>query len=450
MLAVQTGAATVDITPPVGLAMGGYGARQGVAAGIHDPLLVRTLVFADGHTQIVWAVCDLVAAWPDIVDAARRHIERDFGIPPAHVLVAATHTHSGPAGLSDRVDAAYVDVTARKIAGSVAVARDRLRPVSLKIGSADVPTIGQNRRHPDGPTDPEAMVLLAAPPGGGVVATLVNHATHATVLESDNLLYSADFPGAAARAVERAVGGTAVYLQGACGDVNPVWMRHDFEEVQRVGGILGAAAVRTVHELRPVGEGQWAVNLSWTEEISEEPVPGTMLTDVRLAAVSAGVDLPRRVVDAPEDIEREIVELEAELGRAGDDIGRRRALRPRLNQLRMELFPHAGRGRGLPGGRTERAEVQAFRLGAECVLVSLPGEFFAGTGLRIRRELARDGVAHVLIAGYANQYLGYVPPAVEFPAAGYEVGCARFEPDAARMVEDAAIAAARQALARVL
>src|SRR5207237_728155 len=147
------------------------------------------------------------------------------------------------------------------------IACRRMQPVTLKYGESQVSTISQNRRHPDGPIETTGKVLLAAPDGGGpAVATLLNYACHATVLEHDNLCYSADFPGAAARTVERAAGGVCVYVQGACGDINPVWMRHDFAEVERVGGILGAAAARTAHELRPLGEGQWGINLSWSEQ----------------------------------------------------------------------------------------------------------------------------------------------------------------------------------------
>lgn len=435
---ISAGACAVDITAPIGITMGGYGARQGVSTGIHDPLHVRGVVLSDGETTLAVAICDLVGVGPDIVEAARGLIEQETGIPAANVLVGATHTHSGPAGLRiGTVDADVVKVTGRKVAGAVKAAHANLQPVILKFGTAEVTTVGQNRRHPEGPTETTARVLLAAPEGGGPpVATLVNYACHATVLEYDNLLYSADFPGAAARFVERELGGTAVYVQGACGDVNPVWMRHDFTEVERVGGIVGAAAVRVAHELRPVGEGQWGVNLSWSEETPKEN-PGVRLAAAPLGVAREAVELPRRVLREPAVIAKEIDALEADVAKVGDDVEGRRALRPRLNQLRMESV-FARRDRAEPG-QTEAAEVQAFRLSPECVLVSLPGEFFVEVGRDIER---RCGFPHVLLAGYANDYLGYVPTAAEFPNGGYEVGCARFEPEAAAMVTDAAVRAA--------
>ena len=60
MSTVLAGASVIDITSPVGVEMGGYGARKGVATGIHDNLNVRTLVLDDGTTKLVMAICDFV------------------------------------------------------------------------------------------------------------------------------------------------------------------------------------------------------------------------------------------------------------------------------------------------------------------------------------------------------------------------------------------------------
>lgn len=425
------GAAVVDITPGAGIAMGGYGARTGVSTDIHDPLFARVSVFSDGTTKLALAVCDLVGVTPDLVARARSIIEQESGIPGEHVCISATHTHSGPMPLRAEEMADYVSVTARKIAGAVAIAARRLQPVTLKYGETQVSTISQNRRHPDGPIETTGKVLLAAPGGGGAaVATLLNYACHATVLEHDNLLYSADFPGAAARTVERALGGVCVYVQGACGDINPVWMRHDFAEVERVGGILGAAAARTGHELRPLDEGQWGINLSWSEETPKEPAPGTVLAKPAFAAAATTLQILRRVRPSVEEVTREMAGLERRIEQAGpDDIETRRSLRPRLNELRM----HRAYWLREPDQSSTTLDVplQAFRLSNECAMIALPGEFFV--------ELARDieraaGVKHLIITGYANDSVGYVPTEDAFPLAGYEIGSARHVQEAAGII----------------
>ena len=130
MDSIMVGASVLDITSPVGMEMGGYGARVGVATGIHDNLNVRTLVLDDGATRLVIAVCDFVGVGPIIVQKARDLIAADFGIPPENVCIAATHTHSGPLTVrtGDGVD--FSTVTAAKIAGSVRIALGGLQPVA--------------------------------------------------------------------------------------------------------------------------------------------------------------------------------------------------------------------------------------------------------------------------------------------------------------------------------
>jgi hypothetical protein len=64
-------------------------------------------------------------------------------------------------------------------------------------------------------------------------------------------------------------------------------------------------------------------------------------------------------------------------------------------------------------------EVPHLQLGARLDLVALPGEPFQASARTIRAD--RDGA--VLIAGYANQSAGYLPPSHEFARFGYEIGC---------------------------
>ena len=435
---VLAGGATVDITPGVGIAMGGYGARKGVAQGTRDPLLARVMVVSDGTTEVAIAVCDLVGVGTEIVARTREIVEAEGGIPAGNILVGATHTHSGPAAIRGKEAADFIGVTARKIAGAILQAKARLEPVTLKVGTVEVSTISQNRRDPNGPIETVATVLLAAPEGGGpAVATLVNYACHSTVFEHDNLDYSPDFPGAMARFIEREVGGVAVYLQGAAGNINPIWMRHDAAEVERVGGILGAAATRVAHELRPLGEGQWCINLNWSENTPKAAAPGTVLTDVAVAATQTFIELPRRTFLDQDTISKAIKDLEAERQAAGDDIARRREATARINQLGIEYLISGRAGELRP---TEQLELQVMRFSPECALVSLPGEFFVEIGHRIREQA---GVQHLFIAGYSNGMIGYVPTEEAFPSAGYEVGCAQFEPSAGTEITEAAVTAVR-------
>jgi hypothetical protein len=79
--------------------------------------------------------------------------------------------------------------------------------------------------------------------------------------------------------------------------------------------------------------------------------------------------------------------------------------------------------------------VQAVRVG-DLVIGSLPGEFFAETGLLLKKSVT--GYDYFSIS-LANAYCGYVPPAHEMERGGYETWRARssfMEPDAEKMIRE--------------
>ncbi|HEY8766230.1 MAG TPA: neutral/alkaline non-lysosomal ceramidase N-terminal domain-containing protein, partial [Dehalococcoidia bacterium] len=257
MTTLRAAAASVDITPPPGGMMDGYGSRLTPSVGVHDPLFARVLVLDYGDAACAIVGCDLLGVHPWLTAEVRRRIRKSLSITKDAVLLAATHNHAGPvglrAGMFSRLDETLAEATVSKIVATVEQAWESRRPVTLNTGTADVETIGMNRRDPAGPTDVILRVILFNGEDGPV-ASLLNFACHATVLSGANLLLSAEFPGVACRIVEAATGAPSVYLNGACGDVNPMWMRQDFASVERAGLAVGGAAVRLLADLRAAGD----------------------------------------------------------------------------------------------------------------------------------------------------------------------------------------------------
>lgn len=431
---LRLGASAIDITPPVGTALDGYGGRTDVSLGVHDPLFARCLYLDDGTTQLAFVVCDLIGVGHGLVTRARQLIAERPGISPANVMVAATHTHAGPAGVRGSGEPVLVEEMARKIAGAVQVAHRNATAGQLKYGVTELSSIAQNRRHPDWPIDHRLDVLAADTLDGRNLATVARYSCHPTTMERDNLDISAEWPGEACRVIEQVVGAgtTGIFLNGACGNVNPTWMRQRFDEVHRVGSIVGAKAAALSQELRPLGINHQAHNIRW-DELTAKPVAAGLLVEGRLGAVTRTFHAPYRVGPDDGEMERRILDLELEESSLAGDA--RRVLHARLTRARNERGALTRtRGRG----PTRPEEVQAMRLGDGLFLAGLPGEVFVETQEEIRR---RSGIENLLVVTYANDYPGYFCPAVAYEQGGYEAGVTPFAPEADAMLIDAALAA---------
>jgi neutral ceramidase len=433
---MRIGASAIDITPPVGTALDGYGGRTDVSLGVHDPLYARALYLDDGTTQIALVVCDLIGIGSFLAQRARELIAELPGIPASNVMISATHTHAGPAGVRGRGEPVLVEDTARKIAGAVRVARRNAVEGALKYGHTELSSIAQNRRHPDWPIDRQLDVIAADTPDGRNIATSVRYACHATTLERDNLEITAEYPGVACRAIESIIGGgtTGMFFNGACGNINPAWIRQDYDDVHRLGSIVGGKAAALSQELRPIGLNHQAHNIRW-DELTTRIVDAGVAVTGPLRAASQMFDAPYRTGPDDEEFAEHLASLEAQFAaRAGSSPeAERRNLAAKLSAARMERVALA-RTRGK--GPTRAEEVQGFALGDNLHVVALPGEVFFETGEDIRR---RSGLQNLLVVAYANDYPGYFCRPEAFEQGGYEAGVTPFAPEADGLLVEAAL-----------
>ena len=261
-MTLRAGAATVDITPHAVVVMDGYGARREPSRGVHDPLFARALVLEPDGERFAIVSCDLLGVHASITSEVRRLAEKRSGIAPDNLLVCASHNHAGPAGLRggmfSRLNEALAATLVQHIIGALDEASSNMRPAKLKLAQTVIDTISQNRRDPSGPIDPALRVMLVDG-DEGPIASVLSFACHATVLSRENLMLSAEFPGVACSLMQERTGAPALYLQGACGNVNPVWIKQDFASVERAGQIVGSAALRVLAELQALGPGQRAL-----------------------------------------------------------------------------------------------------------------------------------------------------------------------------------------------
>lgn len=435
----RAGAAEVVTTPPIGTLLDGYGGREGGATGVHDDLHARALVIDDGDEQAAIVSVDLVGIDRRLVANIRERASAATGIPAANMMIAATHTHAGPAGLRRDLDEPLTEMMARTISGAIIAAHRDLRPSVLKVGRGSVDSVSQNRRDPGGPFDDALHVLLfdSPDPRERPIASILNFACHPTVLYGTNMLISADYPGYALHTVKQVLGDAPVlFLNGACGDVNPAWIEQRHEDAYRVGSIVGAEAARRLQELRPLGAQHKVWTIRW-DELADKPVSsGELIQSPHIRVVSRNAAVPLRRLEPPAVYEERM----ADLGRQRDSVSANdvEGMRRVMEQIIRYRTERTVAERLDPSEKQHYAhpELQAISFGDGCAVLGLPGEFFVETGRAIREAA---GVRNLFVACYANHYVGYLVPKHSFDEGGYEPGVAMLDETAEETLRLAAI-----------
>jgi len=272
----RAGIARVDITPPPGLGMAGYGPEGRRSRGYRQRLYARVLVLEDARGERIALVqADLGFASAILHRRTAELTAEAARVGADRLILAATHTHTAPSHTFDgylynllassvaSYEPRLTDFLARRFAAAVTAAADGLRPAVAAWGSTAVWGETRNRsleaahRNADGgergdaPPDLEPQFRAVAPrwtmlrvdwldtaTGGATPAAAFSvFAVHGTANPSGEDLYDPDIFGYLERAVERHIdllnGGPrpgpgaprAVHLvaNGASGDVSPNW-----------------------------------------------------------------------------------------------------------------------------------------------------------------------------------------------------------------------------------
>jgi neutral ceramidase len=457
------GAARAVITPPLGVSLAGsYTDRR--ADGVRHDLYARALVIDGGTAKAAIVSVDLIGVRAATTDGVRRLVEQRCGIPGDHVLIAATHNHSGPltrelaaSGLAGENDEEYLAYLERQIASAVELASRQRRAASLRLTVGEEGGIAFNRRffmregpartnpgklHPDvvrpaGPADPRVWTLSALPMQDGKPATsamsvpphrlavglLVNFGLHPAIV--GGAIMGGDFPYFLETGVQRLLGPggnnavppadlgrpapaapVVLFANAPCADVNHLDVSHrqpqgGFAEAARIGTILAAEVTKTACRLAA----DWEVTGS-----------------IAVSGLRRRVDLALRRPTAEQ------------VAWARGAMHGRMTMLPGAGLEVVEAHRIVALADGWTGD-THPTEVQALAIGADLAIVGLPGEIFADLGLDLR---ARSPFRHTLVLGLANEAIGYVPSRRAYAEGGYEPTSSRLQPGSGeRLVEEA-------------
>ena len=367
-----------------------------------------------------------------MADAAKRIILAEAGVSPNHVLICATHTHTGPEIRENAVvprNAEYVEKLPGLVAGAVKSAADSMFPATLRVGRAEAAGYSFNRLFrlkdgsevfgkggreddvigPAGPIDPALQTLSVIDEDGALRALAVNFALHPDVIGGGSADFvSADWPGEMCRALAAVYGPNVVpmFLQGTCGDINH--RPHDPTHLP-TGGPKKAVQL---------GRGLAGIAVHAAERA--EPMAAVPIR-ARIRALS----IPYYTRD--DAFRAEVARLKAK----GD-------LDPFEKYIveRGESWPHDGQDAEVP--------VQALRIG-DVGAVGLPAEIFVRIGLEIKHWSPAPATFVVELANARAS--GYVPTTdqAERGAYGAKPILSRWLcPDAGRRMADAALVTLRE------
>jgi hypothetical protein len=259
MSGLLAGAATASIAPRAsdlrdGVYLGGFGSyRERRATGIHDEPQCRAVSIGDGERAFVLAVLDLVGAAGPLLRAIRADAARLTGLPPASIIIACTHSHASPdtQGLWGGTGRCYETHVAHRAATAIWQAHGAMAPVTARAATTALGGVVRNRRGWS-ETDETLTSVRFTSAAGAPVATLVNYACHPTASGPTNAEVSRDWCGIAADEVERELGGVAIYVNGAVGDVNPA-VDGSFDAAESLGHAVARAAVASLDAADEVG-----------------------------------------------------------------------------------------------------------------------------------------------------------------------------------------------------
>jgi len=414
MLIIGLGEA--DICPTSPHPMAGFGlARTACHEGVHDPIAARCVVFQNGDERLALVSCEIIGLKKDLHDAIRRELPAAWNLPPERLLITCTHTHGGPV-----INDAYFPILRDGVLRAVEAALADRRPRQLAVGSTTHDEwVGFNRRHLTTgflPVDREIPYLVIREENENLRAILFHYACHPSVLGPDNLFLTADWPGYTRRSLQSALGRdvSVLYLKGTEGDINTGYSAgisslgiriptRTHATAERVGTILARSLLADLPRARPLSSPEIHFSHSRRALTYRDP-----------AALSA----------SKKNAER----WESEVSRAQEENWPSDRLLSTREQAAFARFDTAALEEIHAAEVQERWTDQiAWRIGAVGFL-SLPGEFFVESGLRIKRESVSDITFPLGITG---DYLGYFPTEAAFAEGGYEVACARFHPSTA-------------------
>ncbi|MGI6083463.1 MAG: hypothetical protein ACOYEP_11395 [Limnochordia bacterium] len=424
MADLMAGAATMDITPLLGASIAGL-FHDRKAEDVSDPLHAKAVVLDNGECRLAMVILDLIGISGEYVKVIRELVTESTGIPGENVLIACTHTHTGPT-IQDiydcKHDEEYVQWMIRRVADTVTMANRRLQPARIGWGEGELPEPlfcrrfrmrdgsvkmnpgrgNPNALTPTSPIDPVVGVLYIEDANGKPLAVIARYSLHYVGTDNGNAI-SADYFAHFADIMGQALGAdcTTLLFNGTSGQINNVDVKGSapqdsgHKQARKVATALAGEVLKVIGNMRLVDS---CVLASASEQIM---LPRVKITDEDLRAAEHILEHGEAPNDKPFSwlvgpITGPMLKISAE------DTPVLAAMPPELP-----------------------SETQVLRIG-DSAWVSLPGEIFTEIGIAIK-----DGspTPYTFPVELANDNRGYIPTDhALLHEGGYETYASRWSP----------------------
>jgi hypothetical protein len=360
---LKAGVAQQIITPAMNMWMAGYASRKKPAEGKVQELYAKALALEDvAGKRFVFVTLDLIGILPRLRMRMEEKVQNAYGLPPESILLNASHTHSGP---EYRVEKGrekeaqeYTAFLEERMMKVIGDAITDLKPAAVSWSRSRC-GFAMNRRLPS----PTGYQNSPNPDGP------VDHEVPVLQVVS---------PEGQARAVlfGYACHNTCLGEFQYCGDY--AGYAQEYLQENRPGFVAlfmnGCSGDQNPYPRRGgVVPGLTALDLA--------KMHGRSLSN----AVEVAMQVPKRVVG-----------------------GRIRAA---YEKVSLDYAPEKKRAPHL-------YPVQVARFGEALTVVALGSETTIDYSIRLKRELSKDSATWV--AGYSNDYTGYVPSLRVLKEGGYE------------------------------
>ncbi|NLN19743.1 MAG: hypothetical protein GX162_10800 [Firmicutes bacterium] len=423
----QAGFSQVDITPWMGVELSGYGFYLGRrTSDVHSRLLAQGAAFRTDDSGVLIISADVLGYDRDSANRVRTALSQATGLPVSAIALCATHTHCGPATFFLRgcgeVSPEYLSFFEHRLIQAGVLAWQRLRPATLYAAHGRLPGVAFNRTRQGGPVDDLQQCLFVCDDSGDLMGILTRFSCHAVVFRNTHTHASPDWVGEMRTCLRSKWPGLAVlFLQGACGDLNPAPLlpSMSYEQwAEGVGHIVAGGVMQLWARRRPLGEGG-------------------------LSSLSRMVSLPADLGVMTEEQLKDAVQKAEEAYRKNPSVftqGAHRFWSEYLAQWQRDYY-----GKGAPDAWS--GEIQCLRIGHLSMLFH-GAEMFSAVAQEIRDQSFGDDV---WVVGYTNDFWGYIPDPVDFERRGYAAvtvpgmtGRPHFVPDIGAVVAHEAAALVRE------